>query len=53
MNYNLLIKCCFNEIDKISKPKHEKYNSKIKYIVNKKCVFMKILYQLILIYYNK
>jgi hypothetical protein len=31
MNYNILLKCCLNEIDKISKPKHKKYNSKIKY----------------------
>ena len=31
MNYNLLIKYCLNEIDEISKPKHKKYNSKIKY----------------------
>ena len=31
MNYNLLIKYCLSEIDKILKPKHIKYNSKIKY----------------------
>ena len=31
MNYNLLIKCYLNEIDKISKPKHKKYNCKIKF----------------------
>ena len=31
MNYNILLKCCLNEIDKISKPKHKKYISKIKY----------------------
>ena len=31
MNNNLIIKLCLNEINKISKPIHSKYNSKIKY----------------------
>ena len=31
MNNNLLMKYCLNEINKISKPKHKKYNSITKY----------------------
>ena len=31
MNYNLLMKYCLTEINKISKSKHKKYNSMTKY----------------------
>ena len=31
MNYNLLMKYCLNEINKISKPKHKKYKLMTKY----------------------
>lgn len=30
-NFKLLLKCCLNEINKISKPRHKKYDSKVKY----------------------
>ena len=31
MNFNLLMNCCLNEIKKLKKPIHNKYQSKIKY----------------------